>query len=89
MLMAERDKYKIALDVKNLLMRDGIEEDSSVKIAAVFGESAFYDGVFIESNGLENNDIYVDLGYFAPEKYAGNEISVSKRLQKTHCPTTG
>lgn len=62
MLFAATDRYGSDIDVKSRLMDDGNEEESSGKIAALFGWSVSHNGGTIRSDGLEEDDIYIDFG---------------------------
>lgn len=62
MLMAARDKYGDEIDVNQRLEDDGNKEETEGKIAALFGESLFHSSGIIEDDGLEKDDMYVDLG---------------------------
>lgn len=61
MLMAARDRYEDDTDVANRLNQEGKEEVQR-KIDALFGELVFQNGGRIEDEGLDDEDIYVDLG---------------------------
>lgn len=62
MLMAARDKYGDDIDVADRLATDGNQEENEGTIAALFGESVFHSSGQIEEDGLEDEDVYVDLG---------------------------
>lgn len=60
--LAARDTYDDDTDVAVRLVKNGNEEESEGKIAALFGESFFHSGGQIVDDGLEDEDVYVDLG---------------------------
>lgn len=62
MLMAARDKCGGDIEVKGRLKRDRNKMNLSGKVAVLFKESLFYSGVMIEDNGLQDDNLYADLG---------------------------
>lgn len=62
MLLAARERYGDNIDVANRLQQDGNEEESEGKMAALFVDSVFHNGGQIEDDGLDDEDMYIDLG---------------------------
>lgn len=82
MLLATRDRYGDDIDVADRLAKDGREEESEGRIAAFFGESVFLNDGQIESDGLDEKDIYVALGDDSIkdiETELGNRVSEAVR----------
>lgn len=77
MLMAARDKYGNEIDVAGPFVKDGNGEESNGRIAGFIGESVFHNDRQIEDDGLEHEDIYVDLGDDRMEEI---EDEIKKRI---------
>lgn len=74
MLMAARDNYEEDVDVTVRLTKDGNEYNCSGNIAALFAESIFHTGGNVDNDGLEYEDVYVDLDDDPPGSIR-NEVS--------------
>lgn len=59
--MAAKHKFGDEIGVMKRLVEDGNEKCKNT-IAALYGEAVFHNGEQIEDDGLEENDVYVDLG---------------------------
>lgn len=61
------------------LSKDNKEEEKSVKIAALFGESVFHSSGCTDDEGLRKECIYVEFGYIEPEKIS---FKLEKRMKE-------
>lgn len=62
MLLAARDRFGDEIDVTKRFEEDGNEEEHDSTTAALNGESVFHCGGQFDDDGLNEDDVYVDLG---------------------------
>lgn len=62
MLAAARDRNQDDIDVSKRLVKDGNSEGNDGLVAALFAELIFHNRGQVESDGLEDQEVYVEFG---------------------------
>lgn len=81
MLLVARAKFGDNIDVIERLFEDGNDEKKEPTIPALHEDALFYQGGLINNDGLDKEDVYVELGDEPPkmvEKDLQNRINEAK-----------
>lgn len=62
MLLETRDKLDSKIGVENVFKHDSNEESKETMNAALYGEPMFHNGRQFKEDGLNDGEVYVDLG---------------------------